>query len=117
MSMTMRRREEASSGEQARTPSVWEPLVTLPWNAEPPAQLRTVTRLLDELLGDWPGAPAVLPDDVSTPLGDLEVDPDGVEASIEDGVLTIWLPKPAAERRESSRIAVGQPGDDRPAVG
>jgi HSP20 family protein len=166
------------TGEQTRTPPVWEPLVTLPWNAEPLAQLRAVTRLLDELLGDWPGTPAVMADGVSTPLGDLEelddawllrvelpgvkqddvdiqltgrrlvvraerketerkgllrrstrttgryfleavlpseVDPDSVAASLEQGVLTIRVPKPAAERRESRRIAVGQPGTDRPA--
>lgn len=42
-----------------------------------------------------------------------EIDPDGVAASLEQGVLTIRVPKPAAERRESQDRR--RPARDRPA--
>jgi HSP20 family protein len=38
-----------------------------------------------------------------------EVDPDGVEATLEDGVLTILVPKLQAPEGATRRIAVGQP--------
>jgi Hsp20/alpha crystallin family protein len=102
------------TGEQTRTPPVWEPLVTLPWNAEPLAQLRAVTRLLDELLGDWPGTPAVMADGVSTPLGDLEelddawllrVELPGVKQDDVDIQLTGRRLVVRAERKETERKA------------
>jgi HSP20 family protein len=42
-----------------------------------------------------------------------EVDPDGVEANLDDGVLTIRAAKPAAERAGQRRIAIQRPAGDR----
>ena len=39
-----------------------------------------------------------------------EVDPDGVEATLEDGVLTIRVAKPEAEQGGRRRIAIQRPG-------
>jgi HSP20 family protein len=138
-------------------------------------QLRAMSRMLDELVGEFPGTRA-LGDGFSTPLGDLEelddawlvrvelpgvrrddvdiqlsgrrlvvraerketerkgilrrntrttgryyleavlpseVDPEGVEAKLEDGVLTIRVPKPEAEHGGPRRISVQQAAGDR----
>ena len=161
MAVPTRRRDRGRS-EATRTPTAWEPLATQPWNAEPFEQLRTLSRMLDELLGDWPGTRALAGDGFSTPLGDLEelpgvkrddvdvqvdgrrllvraerketerkgilrrttrttgryylevvlpgeVDPDGVDATLEDGVLTVRVAKPEAEQGGRRRIAIHQP--------
>lgn len=171
MAVPTRRRDRGRS-EATRTPTAWEPLATQPWNAEPFEQLRTLSRMLDEMLGDWPGTRALAGDGFSTPLGDLEelddawllrvelpgvkrddvdvqvdgrrllvraerketerkgilrrttrttgryylevvlpgeVDPDGVDATLEDGVLTIRVAKPEAEQGGRRRIAIQQP--------
>jgi HSP20 family protein len=42
-----------------------------------------------------------------------EVDPDQVEASLEDGVLTIRVAKPETAAAGARRIAIGEPGGDR----
>ena len=42
-----------------------------------------------------------------------EVDPEGIEASIEDGVLTIRAPKRAADQGGTRRITISQPEGDR----
>jgi HSP20 family protein len=151
-----------------------------PWSAEPFEQLRMLSRMLDELVGDWPGPRAVSGEGFSTPLGDLEelddawllraelpgvrredvdvqvdgrrllvraerketerkgilrrttrttgryylevvlpgeVDPDGVEATLEDGVLTVRAAKPEAEQAGRRRIAIRSPGSDRESSG
>jgi HSP20 family protein len=138
-------------------------------------QLRAMSRMLEELVGEFPGNRA-MGDGFSTPLGDLEelddawllrvelpgvrrddvdiqlsgrrlvvraerketerkgilrrntrttgryyleavlpseVDPGGVEANLEDGVLTIRVPKPEAERGGPRRITVQQAAGDR----
>jgi hypothetical protein len=73
MALPTRRRDRGPSTRQAQalTPAVWEPFATLPWDADPLAQLRTLNlrtnRLLDELLGDWPAFPDVTAEGVSTP--------------------------------------------------
>jgi HSP20 family protein len=40
-----------------------------------------------------------------------EVDPDDVEANLEDGVLTVRIAKPEAQRGGQRRIAIQRPGD------
>jgi HSP20 family protein len=167
----------APTSAAARAPAVWEPT----WS-EPMAPLRVlsprVSRLLDELLGDWPGFSALTEEGTSarlgeTPLGDLEelddawlvrmempgvrqedidiqltgrrlvvrgerreterkgvlrrntrtagryyldvelpgeVDPDEVEATLENGVLTVRVAKPEAERGGARKIEISQPG-------
>jgi HSP20 family protein len=40
-----------------------------------------------------------------------EVDPDGVEATLDDGVLTVRVAKPEAERGGQRRIAIQRSGD------
>jgi HSP20 family protein len=167
------RRRASSGSEAARPPTAWEPLATQPWNAEPFERLRTLSRMMDELLGDWSGTRALAGEGFSTPPGDLEelddawllrvelpgvkrddvdvqvdgrrllvraerketerkgilrrttrttgryylevalpgeVDPDGVEATLEDGVLTVRVAKPEAEQRGRRRIAIQRPG-------
>ena len=42
-----------------------------------------------------------------------EVDPDGVEANLDDGVLTVRVAKPEAERGGQRRIAIQGPAGDR----
>jgi HSP20 family molecular chaperone IbpA len=42
-----------------------------------------------------------------------EVDPDGVEATLQDGVLTILAPKRAADQGRTHHIGVSQPTGDR----
>ena len=42
-----------------------------------------------------------------------EVDPDGVEATLDDGVLTVRVAKPEAERAGHRRIAIQGPAGDR----
>ena len=42
-----------------------------------------------------------------------KVDPEGVEASLDDGVLTVRMPKPGADEGGTRRIAVGQLDGDR----
>jgi HSP20 family protein len=41
------------------------------------------------------------------------VDPEGVEASLEDGVLTIRVPKPEADQGGTRTIAISRPDGDR----
>ncbi len=170
------RRRDSRSDEAARTPTVWEPFAPPLWSPDPLERLRAVTRLLDEMAGDWPGPRAVSTEGVSTPLGDLEelddawllraelpgvkpddvdiqlagrrllvraerketerkgllrrttrttgryflevalpgeVDPDSVDATLDDGVLTVRVAKPATEQGRSRRIAIRRPGGDR----
>lgn len=68
------------AAQRARTPAVWDPMATA-WSDEPLGQLRMlsprVSRLLDELLSDWPGFAAAAEEGAAaalaeTPLGDLE---------------------------------------------
>ena len=173
MALPTRRRDASQLAEPARPPTTWEPPTPLGWDGEPLAQVRElnrrVARLLDELVGDWPGIPASSMEGISGPLGDLEelddawllrvelpgvkrddvdiqlagrrllvraerkqterkgllrrstrtsgryflevvlpgeVDPDGVDATLEDGVLTIRLAKPEAEQRRTRKIAI-----------
>ena len=42
-----------------------------------------------------------------------EVDPDGVEATLDDGVLTVRVAKPEAERAGQRRIAIQRPAGER----
>jgi len=184
MTVPARYRGTRRAAGQARTPVVWDPMATA-WSDEPLGQLRMlsprVSRLLDELLSDWPGFPAVAEEGTAaglgeTPLGDLEelddawlvaielpgvrredvdiqlagnrlvvraerkeaerkekerkgllrrstrttgryffdvvlpgeVDAEDVDASLEDGVLTIRVAKPEAARGGTRRIAIGQ---------
>jgi HSP20 family protein len=146
----------------------------MPWTTEPLERLRAVSRLLDELAGDWPGSRIMSAEGASTPLGDLEelddawvlsvvlpgvtrddidvqldgrrltvraerkqterkglvrrttrttgrcfmgvvlpsdIDPDDVQANLEDGVLTVRVAKPEAQRGGQRRIAIQRPGD------
>ena len=46
-----------------------------------------------------------------------EVDPDDVEATLDDGVLTVRVPKPEAERGGQRRIAIQGPAGDRESSG
>jgi HSP20 family protein len=173
MAVPTRRRGGSRSAQEGRTPTTWEPLARQPWNVEPLERLRAVSRMLDELTGDWPGFGALSGNGFSTPLGDLEelddawllrvelpgvkrddidlqvagrrlvvraerketerkgilrrttrttgryylevalpgeVDPDGVEATLEDGVLTVRVAKPEAEQGGRRTIAIQRPG-------
>src|SRR5919112_432230 len=129
MAVPTRRRDTGRSAQpqETRLPTAWEPLARPPWNVEPLERLRTVSRMLDELTADWPGFGALAGDGFSTPLGDLEelddawllrvelpgeVDPDDVEATLDDGVLTLRVAKPEAERGGQRQIAIqGSAGD------
>ena len=82
---------------------VWEPFGIGPWDSV--AEMRTLTerfsRLVNELTRQWP-SDGVLPG-ASAPLGELEVDHGGIEATLAEGVLAVRLPKPAAERRTARK--------------
>jgi HSP20 family protein len=170
-----------------RTPTVWEPSGPQTWTDEPMARMRAlnprVSRLLDELMSDWPGFPALTDESIAERLGEMplaeleelddawlarvelpgvrredvdiqlagrrvsvraerketerrgllrrttrttgryaidivlpgDVDPDDVDATLEDGVLTIRVAKPQSQRGGTRTVAVSQPGATRPA--